>query len=307
MATLSSVPVRQAGGRLTLTTAVSILTSDVTASTTIYYTPDQNDLIAIPYSNGWDLAQFSELSQLTTDATKSPAAVAASSCYDLFVWNDAGTIRCTRGPAWTNDTTRSAGTGLTLVNGILVNTLSITNGPAALMGRYVGSVRSNAGSTIDCLFGGTAAGGSQAWIGIWNKDNRVPAGCMVSDSTASWTYNSQTFQSKNASNANRISMMRGQNYDAVFAVNNVNGNSGNSAASIAGIGLDATNALASRASEGSSYGDNVGVQSTMAAIYIGNPGTGFHFLQAIERANNAGTVGFSGTNPVSAFHAKITF
>jgi hypothetical protein len=55
---------------------------------------------------------FTEMSQATTDATKSPAAVANSSVYDIFLMERfSGTLRATRGPAWSSDTSRGTGAG----------------------------------------------------------------------------------------------------------------------------------------------------------------------------------------------------
>lgn len=90
------------GGRLSLSTGVPVMSATVSGATTVYYTPYQHRFIPI-----WDGARFrmrdcgGELSQATSDTTKSPAAVASERVYDLFVWDDSGTMRCTRGPAWT--------------------------------------------------------------------------------------------------------------------------------------------------------------------------------------------------------------
>jgi len=88
-------------GRLTLTSGTSQMTSSVTGATTVYYTPDVGDWVKIYDGASWGQYSFAELSQATTDSTKSPAACIANTNYDMFVWNDSGTIRCTRGPAWT--------------------------------------------------------------------------------------------------------------------------------------------------------------------------------------------------------------
>jgi hypothetical protein len=88
-------------GRLTLTSGVPVLTSDVTGAGTIYYTPYIGDFCPLfDGSSTWTMTQFTELSQALSDSAKSPAAAAAHECYDLFVWDDGGTKRCTRGPAW---------------------------------------------------------------------------------------------------------------------------------------------------------------------------------------------------------------
>ena len=113
-----------------------------------------------------------ELSQLTTDVTKSPAAVVANGLYDMFVWNDNGTMRCTRGPVWTNATTRSAGTALQRIQGMLVNSVAITNGPGQYQGTYVGTIAAlGAGPTISFQYGTAASGGGQSLLNVWNMYN----------------------------------------------------------------------------------------------------------------------------------------
>lgn len=169
-------------GRITLTSATPVMSTSVSGATTVYYTPSSGNLIPIYDGTNTVTTVFTELSQATTDATKSPAAVAASSIYDLFVWNDAGTIRCTRGPAWTNSTTR--GYTFTFVNGVALNTSAITNGPAASRGTWVGTIASNASSTIDYIFGGSSNGGTPSRLMVWNAYNRVNVGTAVVDSTA---------------------------------------------------------------------------------------------------------------------------
>ncbi|HEY0723445.1 MAG TPA: hypothetical protein VGD41_05590, partial [Pyrinomonadaceae bacterium] len=93
------------GGRLTLVTGTPIMTTTQASKTTIFYTPYLGNYVPLYDGTTFVSTEFSELSQLTTDATKSPAAAAADACYDMFVWNDAGTLRCTRGPLWANTST----------------------------------------------------------------------------------------------------------------------------------------------------------------------------------------------------------
>lgn len=88
------------GGRLTLTSNTPIMTADALSQTTIYYTPYIGAYIPLYDGQTFLPYEFAQLSQTTTDTTKSPAAVVSEACYDMFVWNDAGTLRCTRGPAW---------------------------------------------------------------------------------------------------------------------------------------------------------------------------------------------------------------
>jgi hypothetical protein len=136
-------------GRMTLLTATPVMISTQSAKTTIYYTPHVGDMIPLYDGTSMVPTQFSELSIATTDTTKNPAAIGASKVNDWFVWNDNGTLRLSHGPDWTNDTTRSTGTALVRVNGIWLNNASITNGPAATRGTYVGTTRSNASSQLE--------------------------------------------------------------------------------------------------------------------------------------------------------------
>lgn len=88
------------GGRLTLVSATPVMTSDQTAKTSIYYTPYVNDRIPIYDGAFWTSKLFSELT-LTLDSTNH----AVNQVYDVFVWNDAGTIKVGTGPAWTASAT----------------------------------------------------------------------------------------------------------------------------------------------------------------------------------------------------------
>ncbi len=68
----------------------------------------------------------------------------------MFVWNNAGTVTLSRGPAWTGDNARGTGAGTTeleLLEGVWVNKVSISGGPGVREGRFVGTFRAS-GSNI---------------------------------------------------------------------------------------------------------------------------------------------------------------
>lgn len=271
-----------ADGRLTLSSATPVMTSDVSGSTSIFYAFYRGNKIALYDGTSWVNTTFTELTNTTTDNTKNPAAVANNSNYDLFVWSDAGTIRLGRGPAWTSDTGRGTGAGTTeleRVSGIWVNKIAITNGPAAQRGRYVGSVRSNGSAQIDWKLGGDAAGGSAGLLYVWNMYNRIDVHSMVRDSTASWTTTSTTFVSLNASTGNRISFLSGLNEDSVSSQHRVFSTNSVAGQSASGIGLDSTTTLAGSGGFGVSGGSANNLQ---AGTYSGRPGLGLHFFQAIQ-------------------------
>lgn len=296
-------------GRLTISTGVPVMTSTVSGATTVYYSPYIGTYVPLyDGSSTWSMADIGgELSQATTDSTKSPAACATNSNYDLFVWDDGGTYRCTRGPLWSSSTARGTGAGTTeleLVDGVWVNKVAITNGPGAKRGTYVGTIRTNSSSQVDYILGGTSAGGTAAVIGVWNMYNRVMVFPNVRDSTSSWTYNSTTIRAMNASNNNRISFVRGLNEDGVSAVLSMPFTGGTSGDYQPGIALDATSAM-----DVAQYGALGTFVSASAVAYSGVPGIGWHYLQAVEKqsvtASAASVYGTGGGQQLHSFVATL--
>lgn len=286
-------------GRLTLSSATPVMVSDVSASTSIYYTPYFGDKIALYDGTNWTNSIFTELTNTTTDNTKNPAAVANNSNYDLFVWSDSGTLRLGRGPAWTSDTARGTGAGTTeleRVNGVLVNKIAITNGPAAQRGRYVGTVRSNGSATIDWNLGSAAAGGGAAFLYVWNMYNRVLVGGMVRDTTDSWSYAVSSYRSLDNSTGNRVSFVRGMNEDAANAAILMRCDLDLNEAAAVSFDLDGTTTLDGMTA--TAFNANAAAIGAMiTGSWSGVPGLGHHFLQAIENAV-AGTVTFYGDGGV---------
>lgn len=300
--TIGAAPVTPQG-RLTLTSGTAVPTSSVTAATTLYYTPATGRFV--PIWNGSILVNTDtggEISQATTDTTKSPAAVAANQVYDIFVWNDGGTIRATRGPPWSAGTggsnaVRGTGVGstaLTLLNGVLVNANAITNGPAANYGTYVGTVMSDASSQLDMVFGGSSAGGTAAVLGVWNAYNRVLVNARVSDSTSSWTYNSATPRAVDASNNNRVTFVTGGAVDAIQAsyMDGITLPATASAFALIGFAMDSTSTF-DRNTGGATPTANINFMWPSAVGFY-SPKLGQHYIQAIEQSSGTNTTTFSG-------------
>lgn len=288
-----------AGGRLTLTSGTPVLTATTSAATTIYYTPYVNRFVPIYNGQSFEINDFgAELSQATTDTTKSPAACTTNSNYDLFVWNDSGTYRCTRGPAWTSSTARGTGAGtsqLQMIAGIWTNQVAITNGPAANRGTYVGTVRTNGSSQVDFVFGGSSSGGTAASIGVWNMYNRVTLNPYSADTVSSYTYQTDTLRQANSSSGNQISFIRGMDEDAVNSIANstFSQSIATAVASIA-IGLDSTSSNSGIIA----FGIGAPTASCLcpaSAIYTGYPGVGWHYLARLERSQPAGTCTWYGS------------
>ena len=274
-----------AQGRLTLQSGFAVSTADQAGATTVYYTPYIGQFVPLWNGTTWLMTSTGgQLSQTTTDTTKSPAAVAANSNYDLFVWSDAGTIRCTRGPAWTSDTARGTGAGtsqISVTNGVWSNTFAITNGPGAGLGTYVGTIRSDASATINDTL---------AKRHVWNMYNRRPRAMKVAEATNGWTYTTVAFRQVNGNAANQLAMVRGLDEDEASAVAmSVFQNSGGSGIGHQiGIGLDSSTLNAPTVIN--PFTSSVaGANMPLHAQYRGFPGLGSHALLWLEFGPGTGT------------------
>ena len=94
-------------GRLTLTSGSPIITSGVTAATTVYFTPYKGAKISLYDGARWKLYAFSEKSVAVPSTTNTP--------FDIFAYDGGGAVTLETAN-WTNDTTRA--TALTLQDGV---------------------------------------------------------------------------------------------------------------------------------------------------------------------------------------------
>lgn len=278
-------------GRLTLTTATPVMTATVSGATTIYYTPYVGATVAFFDGTNWNPTICAEITNLTTASAvgnAGPAAVTTSSIYDLFVWLNGSACTLTRGPLWTNSTTRSAGTALVRQNGLWLNSVAITNGPAASRGTYVGTIASNGSSQIDYIFGAAAGGGTAASLQLWNAYQRVSTGTNVTDNGAPYTLTSSTIRQARGSAGNQIGFVIGLNedvitatYNAGFAIVAVSGG-----VTKAGIGLDSTTAYLGQSLLMEDVAATV-LNGALGTAVVTQPGIGTHVLSANESSDNA--------------------
>ncbi|OQA77154.1 MAG: hypothetical protein BWY31_04533 [Lentisphaerae bacterium ADurb.Bin242] len=144
-------------GRLTLESGSPVSFTDQTAKTDLYFTPCNGNQIAIHDGEEWKLRSFSELHKSLTGTT-------ANTNYDVFVWDNSGTLELELVP-WANNTTRS--TAIALQDGIYVKS-------GALKYRYLGTIRtsSTAGQSED----------STSHRFIWNYYNQITLEASISQS-----------------------------------------------------------------------------------------------------------------------------
>jgi hypothetical protein len=248
---------------------------------------------------------FSELTQATTDATKSPAAATTNSVYDIFVWNDSGTIRATRGPAWASDTSRGTGAGtseIVLQNGIWLNKVAITNGPGASRGTLVGSVRTNGSSQLT---------DSAAFRWVSNAYNSMPRPMRVTEPANSWNYTTAIFRQANANAANQLDFLQtlagGQVTADVFVTysNTTVANLG-----VVGIDIDSINTTSIVSNLNNlQYVPVANYLVFSGAKYNGFPGLGRHIAIWKEYSSAGGTGTFyslaGGTILVSGIYGSV--
>jgi hypothetical protein len=293
-------------GRLTLQTLTPVMTTTQSAKTTIFYPPYQGNLCPIYDGTTFSMLAFTELSAITTDTTKSPAVIGDSKVNDWFVWNDVGTLRISHGPDWTNDTTRSAGTALVMVKGIWLNNASITNGPAAQRGTYVGTTRSNATSTFDMIFNPAAAPGGVAGVmlGVYNAYNRVRTISVNRESTNSYSVPAG-WRNANGSGDNSIGFVDGlaeSIVDAMWWTGPVSSQTSGEG-TVLGLHLDWVSGNPEFQAFGC-YGYSLRIQAGVSVTGRFLPVLGFHVVNAVEYSNVGGTSFHGASAPQAGFQAQ---
>lgn len=272
-----------AQARCSLTTAVPVTTADVTAATTVYYTPYLGNTVALYTGSVWRFHALSELSIAVPNV--------ANQMYDLFIdFNDGTPVLSTT--AWTNDTTRA--TALVKQDGIFVKT-----GDTQM--RYACSFRTTAvsGQTED----------SFAKRLLWNYYNRVDRQMRVLEATDSWNYSVLTWRQARATATNQIEFIVGVAEVSLQAsVTALASNSTGGLNVYAGIGLDSTTAPTTgnigltRRIDGN--GGSPQPLTTTLQVY---PAVGYHYAAWLEASEATLTTTFYGDNGAATFNqAGIT-
>ena len=209
-------------GRLTLTSATPVTTADVTGATSVYFAPIGGSRIALyDGSSAWEVIAF-------TQVTIALGTLTDAKPYDLFAYNNSGSLAFDAPLAWTDDTTRA--TALTTQDGVLVKSGATTR-------RYIGSFYTTAATTTEDSF---------AKRYLWNYYNRRPRPLRVLEATDSWAYAVATWRQANGAAANKLSVMVGWPEVPIhvevrgFATSSATGHTQG-----VGIGMDSTSSLAS--------------------------------------------------------------
>jgi hypothetical protein len=240
-------------GRLTTESGQPISTTNRTSQGTIYFTPYEGESIALWGPSRWKLYRLTERSLALS--------ILNNRNYDIFIYNNAGTLTLERSAPWTDDFNR-AGT-LKRLDGVLVSDSDETR-------RYLGTIRgSGANVTED----------SETRRFVWNQYNRVERTLRNSSST-SHTYSSSTRRYFNNSNTNRVQFVIGEPQGYWFSLTMQTGIN-----SIYGLGVNSTdNTVYTQQLDLANYSDGVSLSDTQDQ--------GYYFI-AVTEASNFGTVTFS--------------
>lgn len=280
-------------GYLTLTSNTPVIASDVTAATSVYYTPRRGNIIPIWTGSAYTLTTFTELTLALV------ANHVASTIYDLFVMSDSGTVRLVSGVAWNNSGagtgSRGSGAGTTELerkNGLWTNknamtmrygATTISNVPANTA-TYVGSIfMDGTNGQVSCH---RSYGQSRKW-GLWNAYSRSPLWLKLGDPTATWTYNAATIRQSRADATNTLAIFCGLPEEGVrteFIQLLQQPSSNLNTIMQIGVGLNSTTAFSGTQGR-SSGGDASSIKGwTMTAKYTVDPFIGLNNINALESA-----------------------
>ncbi len=163
-------------GRLTLESGVPISTAEQVDKTNLYFTPYNGNEISLYDGAAWVRFSFAEL-------TLAVGALTASKPYDIFIYDNAGTLTLSA-TEWTNASTRA--TALTTQDGVPVKT-------GATGYRYLGTIYIDAGQKCQHTKTKKCVG---------NYYNQVPLDLFAEEGTHH-TY-SGVFRKWNNSNTNNL-------------------------------------------------------------------------------------------------------
>jgi hypothetical protein len=151
------------GFRLTTETGVAASTSDRTAQSTLYFTPYNGNQISLYSGSAWAVQSSAEVSLALSGLT-------SGKNYDVFAYNNSGTLTLELSAAWTNDNTRAD--AIALQDGVSVKSGTTTR-------RLVGTIRTTATTTTE---------DSKEKRFVWNADNQVARNLYKDDGSGSSTH-----------------------------------------------------------------------------------------------------------------------
>lgn len=265
------------GFRVTPQSGVSRISSDQTGATSVHITPDHHNVIGLYDGTSWYPMVSGEVSLALGTLT-------SGAVYDVFAYNNSGTLTGELSAAWTNPTTRAD--AITQQNGVWVKSSATTR-------RHLATLFATSTTTTGIRFGGTTTnvGGL---LGIWNRDNQIDFKLRVIDTVDNYGYANGTIRAANGAGGNKVDYVCGDPSETVEAFVNAIwfGQSNAARAANAGVGIDSTTVFSGLVGEGY-VAATVGAISPMTGKYAGKPGIGYHEVWWLEKGAD-GTSTFFG-------------
>jgi len=253
-------------GRLTLETGVPVSTTGQADKTNVYFTPYKGNKIKLydATTSRWILHSFTEL-------TLAVGAFTASKPYDIFIYNNAGTLTLS-GTVWTNGATRA--TALTTQDGVLVKT-------GATNYRYLGTI------WID---GSQKCQDTIIHRYLWNYYNKVEERLFAQDITTH-TYNSVDDRYYNNDLSNMVDFIVGYVEDSISYFLNAKLKIDNASyiarlsASLNAVTIDTTVLAESNNTDYAGF----------AISRVNTPALGYNYIAIIQDVSNASSTGSFAT------------
>lgn len=265
------------GGRLTTESGVPISSSDRTSQGTLYYTPYLHDYIRLYDGTRPKLYLFTERSlSLTMTSGKN---------YDVFLYDNSGTLTLELSAAWTNDTTRAD--ALAWQSGVGW----VKSGSATRL--WLGTIRASGTNVTESSWARTDAAARSF---VWNAYNRIRRPARVIDSTSSWTYTSATKRQRRGSSNNQVEFVCGDLMAFQARSMSQSNRSTSSTWNYDGIGVDSTSVNAGE--EGVIQCVNSGFFEVTYTEHSASVAAGYHYVCPLEWTYDASGTGtwYGGSN-----------
>lgn len=258
-------------GRLTLISGSAVTTSDVSAASTLYFTPHRGNKIDLYDGSAWASYAF-------TERSLGLSGLIANKNYDVFVYNNAGTLTLELA-AWTNNSTRA--TALASQDGVLVKSGATTR-------RYLGTIRTTGTTTTE---------DSRSKRFVWNFSHRTARPLLRLEATYSWDYAGVAWRAANGVSLNVVACVIGVAEDAVSldldaAAENIVDSGFRSS-----ISMDSMTAPHADGTIGYSWAPAATVAWTNHAGLTVIPPAGYHYFAWLEAVPGGAEMRFYGGNP----------
>ncbi len=255
-----------ADGRLTLASGVPVTAGDVVGASTLFYAPYIGNRIALFDGTSWGVFAFTERSLALS-------GLVSGRMYDVFLWNNAGTLALEL-TAWTDNSNRAA--ALVRQDGVLVRAGALTR-------RFLGSI---------CTTGTATTEDSAQRRRVKNYYNRVDRDLGRVETAASWTYTSSAWRQANANAANQFDFVTDVAEDVAEATVMAYASNSSGWTCSVGVGVNSTSANSAQIRRGSANSSSGG---TAHAHWRGVPPIGLNTIAWLESSSPNATTTWTGT------------